>query len=81
MCYGIAVFLCDLGYFMSSSPQPKVSRKMLILASLGILIPIFIVGMAFFAIKSDAENKRKYEQQHQEQLRQIEQREKMETNP
>ena len=33
---------------------------------LGLLIPIFIVGMAFLAAKSDAETKKKYDQQHAE---------------
>ncbi len=51
---------------------------MIFLASLGLLIPILLVAIAFVAIKSDAENKRKYEQIQQEQLKQIEQREALE---
>jgi hypothetical protein len=34
--------------------------------ALGLLIPIFIVGMAFIAARSDAETKRKYDQQRAE---------------
>ncbi|ENX00498.1 hypothetical protein F900_02171 [Acinetobacter modestus] len=37
-----------------------------LLMGLGLLIPIFIVGMAFLAAKSDAETKKKYDQQHAE---------------
>ena len=55
-----------------------MNRKMIFLASLGLLIPILLVAIAFVAIKSDAENKRKYEQIQQEQLKQIEQREALE---
>lgn len=36
------------------------------LMALGLLIPIFIVGMAFIAARSDAETKRKYDQQRAE---------------
>ena len=32
----------------------------------GISIPIFIVGMAFLAAKSDAKTKREYDRQHAE---------------
>ena len=34
--------------------------------ALGLLIPIFMVGMAFIAARSDAETKRKYDQQRAE---------------
>ena len=37
-----------------------------LLMGLGLMIPIFIVGMAFLAAKSDAETKRKYDQQRAE---------------
>ena len=37
-----------------------------LLMGLGLLIPIFIVGMAFIAARSDAETKRKYDQQRAE---------------
>ena len=33
-----------------------------LLMGLGLAIPIFIVGMAFLAAKSDAETKKKYDQ-------------------
>ena len=37
-----------------------------LLMGLGLMIPIFIGGMAFLAAKSDAETKRKYDQQRAE---------------
>jgi len=40
---------------------------------LGLLIPIFIVGMAFLAAKSDAQTKKKYDQQHAEIAKKFEQ--------
>ena len=39
----------------------KQNRKFFILATLGLLIPVFILTMAFFAAKSDAETKKKYD--------------------
>ena len=40
--------------------------KALLFMGLGLLFLIFIIGMAFLAAKSDAENQRKYKQQHEE---------------
>lgn len=57
----------------SNKPSPKV----LIFASLGLLIPIFVVTMGFIAAKSDAENQKKYKQQHEEQLKRIAERERL----
>ena len=78
LCYVIAHIDLQSRFLMPSSLQPKMNRKMIFLASLGLLIPILLVAIAFVAIKSDAENKRKYEQIQQEQLKQIEQREALE---
>ena len=48
--------------------QKTVEKKSIpwLLMGLGLAIPIFIVGMAFLAAKSDAETKKKYDQQHAE---------------
>ena len=48
--------------------QNSVEKKQIpwCLMALGLLIPIFIVGMAFIAARSDAETKRKYDQQRAE---------------
>ncbi|MFV5464451.1 hypothetical protein VXP97_10830, partial [Acinetobacter sp. 207] len=50
-------------------------KKMIILASLGLLIPIFLVSMAFLAVNSDAKNQEKYKQQQAEIIARIEARE------
>ncbi|WP_179996151.1 hypothetical protein [Acinetobacter sp. YH16051] len=58
------------------SPEKKPSlKKMIILASLGLLIPIFLVSMAFLAVNSDAKNQEKYKQQQAEIIARIEARE------
>ena len=49
------------------APAKKPSlKKMIFLASLGLLIPIFLVSMAFLAVNSDAKNQEKYKQQQAE---------------
>ncbi|MEN8383955.1 hypothetical protein [Acinetobacter towneri] len=58
------------------APAKKPSlKKMIILASLGLLIPIFLVSMAFLAVNSDAKNQEKYKQQQAEIIARIEARE------
>ena len=58
------------------SPEKKPSlKKMIILASLGLLIPIFLVSMAFLAVNSYAKNQEKYKQQQAEIIARIEARE------
>ena len=58
------------------SPEKKPSlKKMILLASLGLLIPIFLVSMAFLAVNSDAKNQEKYKQQQAEIIARIEARE------
>ena len=58
------------------SPEKKPSlKKMILLASLGLLIPIFLVSMAFLAVNSDAKNQEKYKQQQAEMIARIEARE------
>lgn len=58
------------------APAKKPSlKKMILLASLGLLIPIFLVSMAFLAVNSDAKNQEKYKQQQAEIIARIEARE------
>lgn len=61
--------------FKSLMSQPPVEKKSVpwLLMSLGLLIPIFIVGMAFVAAKSDAQTKKKYDQQRAEMAKKFEQ--------
>ncbi len=61
-----------------SSNSNKPNRKVFIFAGLGLLIPVFVVVMAFIAAKSDAENQKKYKQQHEAQLKRIAERERLE---
>ncbi|OTG66060.1 hypothetical protein [Acinetobacter silvestris] len=49
--------------------NPKTTEKKplpWLLMGLGLLVPIFIIVMAFFAAKSDAETQKKYQQQYAE---------------
>lgn len=48
------------------------SKKFYIFATLALLFPVFLVGMAFLAAKSDAETKRQYDQIRQEHAEKIE---------
>lgn len=58
---------------MSQQSTEKKSVPWLLMG-LGLLIPIFIIGMAFLAAKSDAETKKKYDQQHAEIAKKFENR-------
>ena len=55
-----------------SKPNPK---KMIILMSLGLLIPIFLVSMAYLAVSSDEKKQEKYKQQQAQMLKRIKARE------
>lgn len=55
--------------------QPPNTKKIILLASLGLLIPVFLVSMAFLAVNSDAKNQEKYKQQQAEMIARIEARE------
>ena len=48
------------------------SKKFYIFATLALFFPVFLVGMAFLAAKSDAETKRDYDQIRQEHAEKIE---------
>ncbi|ENW03613.1 MULTISPECIES: hypothetical protein [Acinetobacter] len=60
--------------------QQVVEKKRVpwLLMALGLLIPIFIVGMAFLAARSDAETKKKYDQQRAEIAKKFEQQKQVE---
>ena len=45
----------------------KKTIKFYLVASLGLLIPIFIIVMAFFAVRSDIETQKKYDQFRKQQ--------------
>ena len=51
-------------------PKPN-TKKMITLMTLGLLIPIFLVSMAFLAVNSDAKNQEKYKQQQAEMIERI----------
>ena len=48
----------------------KLSPKVILVASLGIVIPLFILTMAYVAVKSDAKNQAEYQRikEKQQQL-------------
>lgn len=56
---------------MTQSTKNPLSKKVIFLASLGLIIPVFLVSMAFLAVKSDAKNQEKYKQQQLEMLERI----------
>lgn len=53
--------------------EAGIPKKVWLLMLAGLLIPFFIIGMAFLAAKSDAENKRKYQQQRDEMQKKFDQ--------
>jgi uncharacterized membrane protein YjgN (DUF898 family) len=58
-----------------ANQDKRLSPKVIMIASLGLLIPILLVVIASFAVKSDAKNQALYQQQHAEMLERIAQRE------
>ncbi|MEN8348344.1 hypothetical protein ABFP31_06995 [Acinetobacter nosocomialis] len=59
---------------MSQQPVEKKSVPWLLMG-LGLLIPFLIIAILFFAAKSDAENKKQYEQQRLEMEKRIAEKE------
>jgi len=59
---------------MSQQPVEKKSVPWLLMG-LGLLIPFLIIGIVFFAAKSDAKNKKQYEQQRLEMEKRIAEKE------
>ncbi|WP_180055032.1 MULTISPECIES: hypothetical protein [unclassified Acinetobacter] len=56
---------------MSEVKSKPNTKKMITLMALGLLIPIFLVSMAFLAVNSDAKNQEKYKQQQAEMIERI----------
>ena len=63
--------------FKSLMSQQSVEKKSgpRLLMGLGLLIPFLIIGMLFLAAKSDAKNKKQYEQQRIEMEKRIAEKE------
>ena len=57
-----------------AKPDKRLSPKVMMLASLGLLIPILLVVIATFAVKSDAKNQALYKQQEAEMMQRIAER-------
>ena len=51
---------------------PKSKKKLFMLQSLGLIIPLLLISIAFVAIKNDAENQKEYDRIRQEQADRIE---------
>ena len=58
-----------------STQAKRLTPKVMLLASLGLLIPVLLVAVAFLAIKSDAKNQQEYQKQQQAILERIAARE------
>ena len=58
---------------MTKSTQ-KLTPKVMCLASLGIVIPLLILGIAFLAVKSDAKNQEEYQRIKEEQQQRIQEK-------
>lgn len=56
---------------MTHRPTQISQKKIILLASLGLLIPVFLISMAFLAVKSDAKNQEMYKQQQAEMIQRI----------
>ena len=62
-----------------TQPTPtRNNKKILVLASLGLAIPILIVFVAFLAVSSDAKNQQEYQRIHAENLARIEAKQRAE---
>lgn len=57
------------------STKKTISKKTIFLASLGLIIPLFLVGMAFLAVNGDANNQEKYKKQREEIMEKVKARE------
>ena len=57
-----------------TSNSPMSTKKIYFLATLGLCIPIFLVSMAYIAVKSDEKNKQKYAQQQAEIIKRIQEK-------
>ncbi len=66
--------LFEFEELMSQQPVEKKSVPWLLMG-LGLLIPFLIIGILFLAAKSDAKNKKQYEQQRLEMAKRIAEKE------
>lgn len=60
---------------MSTSETKPNQKKMIILMSLGLLIPVFLMSMAYLAVTSDEKNQAEYARIKAENLARIQARE------
>lgn len=59
--------------------ETKKTKKFFILASLGLIIPVFILSIAFIAAKSDAKTKKEYDKirlEHEAKIEKMKQQNK-----
>jgi len=62
----------DIGNRLAMTKSTKkLTPKVMFLASLGIVIPLLILGIAFLAVKSDAKNQAEYQRIKEEQQQRI----------
>ena len=69
--FSFKLFIFDIS-MTKETVQSKA--KLWVLMGLGLLIPIFLVSMAYIAVNSDAKNQEKYKQQQAEIIARIEAR-------
>jgi len=76
-CYIVTQFDLILFEFKAFMSQQSVEKKSVpwLLMGLGLLIPFLIIGILFLAAKSDAKNKKQYEQQRIEMEKRIAEKE------
>lgn len=76
-CYIVTQFDSILFEFKAFMSQQSVEKKSVpwLLMGLGLLIPFLIIGILFLAAKSDAKNKKQYEQQRIEMEKRIAEKE------
>ncbi len=70
MLHILKLTMFEFKALMSQQPIEKKSVPWLLMG-LGLLIPFLIIAILFFAAKSDAENKKQYEQQRLEMEKRI----------
>jgi len=68
------LILFEFEELMSKQPVEKKSVPWLLMG-LGLLIPFLIIGILFLAAKSDAKNKKQYEQRRLEMAKRIAEKE------
>ncbi len=70
----LKLILFEFEVVMSQRPVEKKSVPWLLMG-LGLLIPFLIIGILFFAAKSDANTKKQYEQERLEMAKRIAEKE------